>query len=61
MSGLPDATRAEISGCGHLPVFTHPEVLAELVHRFLTPLPCAGGGAVEAPACKIAYPLDERA
>jgi pimeloyl-ACP methyl ester carboxylesterase len=56
MAGLPDATRAEIEGGGHLPIFTHPEVLAELVHRFLTPLPCAEGGPLEAPACQSAHP-----
>jgi pimeloyl-ACP methyl ester carboxylesterase len=39
-SGLCQATRVEITNCGHLPQFTHPEVLAELVLRFLTPLPC---------------------
>ncbi len=47
LEGLPDATRAEITHCGHEPMFTHAEVLAELVYRFLTPLPCApeGNGA----------------
>ena len=43
MSGLPNATRAEIGGCGHLPMFSHPDVLAELTYRFLTPLPCSAG------------------
>ncbi len=51
MGGLPNATRAEISGCGHLPLFTHPEVLAELTYRFLTPLPCAAHGPDGEPAC----------
>ena len=41
LDGLPNATRVELTGCGHLPMFTHPEVLAEVVYRFLTPLPCA--------------------
>jgi pimeloyl-ACP methyl ester carboxylesterase len=44
LDGLPDVTRAEISRCGHVPMFTHPEAMAELVYRFLTPLPCAPGG-----------------
>jgi pimeloyl-ACP methyl ester carboxylesterase len=41
LRGLPNVTRIELTGCGHLPVFTHPETLAEVVYRFLTPLPCA--------------------
>jgi pimeloyl-ACP methyl ester carboxylesterase len=40
-AGLPNATRAELHNCGHMPQFTHPEVLAELILRFLMPLPCA--------------------
>jgi pimeloyl-[acyl-carrier protein] methyl ester esterase len=40
-SGLPNATRVELQNCGHMPQFTHPEVMAELILRFLTPLPCA--------------------
>jgi pimeloyl-ACP methyl ester carboxylesterase len=43
LRGLPHASRAEIRGCGHYPYFSHPEVLAELVLRFLTPLPCQSG------------------
>jgi pimeloyl-ACP methyl ester carboxylesterase len=58
MAGLPNATRAEISSCGHMPLFTHPEVLAELTYRFLTPLPCAGGGPEREFACQAAPPLD---
>lgn len=34
-SGLPNASRAEIEACGHLPQFTHPEVMSEVVKRFL--------------------------
>jgi pimeloyl-ACP methyl ester carboxylesterase len=34
---LPSAGRVEIDGCGHLPYFTHPELLAEVMRRFLTP------------------------
>lgn len=37
LSGLPNAGRATIAGCGHNPLFSHPEVLAELVRQFLTP------------------------
>jgi pimeloyl-ACP methyl ester carboxylesterase len=41
MAGLPNAGRIEIGGCGHLPYLTHPEALAEVVRRFLTPpAPC---------------------
>ncbi|MGF1583000.1 MAG: alpha/beta fold hydrolase [Gemmataceae bacterium] len=40
MRGLPNWRRAGIEGCGHLPYFTHAEILAELVRQFLTPLPC---------------------
>jgi len=39
-AGLPNATRAELQNCGHMPQFTHPEVMAELILRFLTPLRC---------------------
>jgi len=38
--GLPNASRAEIVGCGHLPQFTHAGIIAELVTRFLQPVPC---------------------
>jgi len=34
LEGLPHVFRAEIEGCGHIPQFTHPEVLAEIVSRF---------------------------
>jgi pimeloyl-ACP methyl ester carboxylesterase len=37
--GLPLVARAELEHCGHLPHFSHPEVLAEVVLRFLTPGP----------------------
>jgi pimeloyl-ACP methyl ester carboxylesterase len=41
LEGLPNAGRVEIGGCGHLPYLTHPEALAEVVRRFLTPpAPC---------------------
>jgi pimeloyl-ACP methyl ester carboxylesterase len=42
LQGLPNAGRMEIEGGGHLPYLTHPEALAEVVRRFLTPpAPCA--------------------
>jgi pimeloyl-ACP methyl ester carboxylesterase len=34
-AGLPNVARAEIEGCGHLPHFTHPEVLCEAIEQFL--------------------------
>ena len=40
LRGLPHAVRIELSQCGHLPAFTHPELLAEVVRSFLTPPPC---------------------
>ena len=39
LRGLPNAGRAQIAGCGHNPLFSHPEILAELVRQFLTPPP----------------------
>lgn len=40
-AGLPNAARVELVNCGHNPLFSHPEVLAEVVRRFLTPpAPC---------------------
>ncbi|MCS7046641.1 MAG: alpha/beta hydrolase [Gemmataceae bacterium] len=35
LRGLPNVIRAEIENCGHLPHFTHPEVLCDIIHRFL--------------------------
>ena len=35
LAGLPRVARAEIEHCGHLPQFTHPEALAEIVRKFL--------------------------
>jgi pimeloyl-ACP methyl ester carboxylesterase len=40
LRGLPEVARVELTECGHLPHFTHPEALAEVVHGFLTP--CGG-------------------
>jgi len=35
-AGLPRAAQAEIEGCGHHPYLSHPEVLAEVIRRFLS-------------------------
>jgi pimeloyl-ACP methyl ester carboxylesterase len=37
MEGLPAAGLAVVEGAGHVPYYTHPEALAEVVRRFLTP------------------------
>jgi pimeloyl-ACP methyl ester carboxylesterase len=37
LQGLPHAARVEMRDGGHMPQYTHPEVLAELIRRFLTP------------------------
>jgi pimeloyl-ACP methyl ester carboxylesterase len=46
LQGLPSAGRVEFAGCGHFPYFTHPEALAEVVRRFLTPAPCSAEAPV---------------
>ena len=38
LRGLPHVARAELEQCGHLPQYTHPEVLCEVIERFLLPL-----------------------
>ncbi len=35
--GLAARARAELENCGHLPQYSHPEVLTEVVTRFLMP------------------------
>jgi pimeloyl-ACP methyl ester carboxylesterase len=37
LQGLPNAGRVVLSGCGHVPSYTHPAILAEVVRQFLTP------------------------
>ena len=37
LQGLPHCARVELPDCGHMPHYTHPELVAELVRRFLTP------------------------
>jgi pimeloyl-ACP methyl ester carboxylesterase len=36
LAGLPNVARAEIECCGHLPQYTHPETLSEIIERYLT-------------------------
>jgi len=35
LMGLPNVARVELADCGHMAIFTHPEVLAEVVGEFL--------------------------
>lgn len=37
LQGLPNAERIEIPFCGHVPQYTHPGLLAELIRQFFTP------------------------
>ncbi len=37
LEGLPSAGRAVIEGCGHVPSYSHPELMAEAIRVFLTP------------------------
>jgi pimeloyl-ACP methyl ester carboxylesterase len=37
LEGLPNAGQVILEGAGHVPSYTHPEVLAEVVRQFLTP------------------------
>ncbi|MFO0845701.1 MAG: alpha/beta hydrolase [Gemmataceae bacterium] len=47
LGGLPNAGMAVIEGAGHVPYYSHPEAMAEVVRRFLTP-PGQGCGGREA-------------
>ncbi len=47
LQGLPRVLRVELSGCGHLPQFSHPEPLAQAVRQFLTPPTAAGESCLE--------------
>ncbi len=40
LRGLPHVGRVELSGCGHFPHYSHPEVMAEVIRQFLTPPAC---------------------
>jgi len=35
LTGLPNVARVELSQCGHMAIYTHPEILAELLTEFL--------------------------
>lgn len=37
LQGLPSAGRVILEGCGHVPSYTHAELMAEVIRRFLTP------------------------
>lgn len=37
IQGLPNAHHVELADCGHYPLFTHPEPLAEIIRQFLAP------------------------
>lgn len=39
LQGLPNVGRVVLEGCGHVPSYTHAELLAEVIRRFLTPPP----------------------
>jgi pimeloyl-ACP methyl ester carboxylesterase len=43
LHGLPNVSRIELEGCGHAPCFSHPELLAEMVRRFLLPSAASEG------------------
>jgi pimeloyl-ACP methyl ester carboxylesterase len=40
LQGLPNVARVELADCGHVPHYSHPEAMAEVVRRFLTPPAC---------------------
>jgi pimeloyl-ACP methyl ester carboxylesterase len=54
LDGLPNAGQAVIAGCGHVPSYTHPEALAEVVHHFLTPPGVAPCGQQACPSTSSA-------
>jgi pimeloyl-ACP methyl ester carboxylesterase len=41
LTGLPRVARVELSECGHLAIYTHPEQVAELISEFVTAGPTA--------------------
>lgn len=51
LRGLPNAGLVKLPGCGHNPLYSHPEKLAELVRAFL--MPC--GGCESASTCPLAH------
>jgi pimeloyl-ACP methyl ester carboxylesterase len=42
LNGLANSGRIDLANCGHNPLFTHPELLGEIVRWFLTPPDCPG-------------------
>jgi pimeloyl-ACP methyl ester carboxylesterase len=40
LKGLPQTTHVELTDCGHFAHYSHPEVVAEVVRRFLRPAAC---------------------
>lgn len=43
LDGLPSAGRAVLEGCGHVPSYSHPELMADVIRVFLTPQERADG------------------
>jgi pimeloyl-ACP methyl ester carboxylesterase len=52
MHGLPNAGKAILAGSGHVPSYTHPEALAEVVRQFLTPPGTCPPACAAQAACK---------
>lgn len=40
LAGLPSAGLVVLEGAGHVPYYSHPEPLAEVMRQFLTPVTC---------------------
>jgi pimeloyl-ACP methyl ester carboxylesterase len=60
--GLPSAGLAVLEGAGHVPSYTHPDALAEVVRRFLTPpAACLGPAHGTAAGCHGDCPAEPRA
>lgn len=53
--GLPNAGLVKLSGCGHNPLYSHPESLAALIRSFL--MPC--DGCEQSGACPLAQELKD--
>jgi pimeloyl-ACP methyl ester carboxylesterase len=53
LAGLPNATLAVIENCGHVPCYSHPEILANLICRFLAK-PCPS--PQECPGQRVSLP-----
>ena len=69
LAGLGSSGLVVLEGAGHVPCYTHPEAMAEIVRQFLTPPgaapdcaatctnPQAGCLGVASPACEGRHPL----